>query len=55
MFKSWVKDVMEAVNPSGVPNNADQRLIGTDAYKKYAVKSMVPGQSAPVWGKTVYK
>ena len=48
MFKSWVKDVMEAVNPSGVPS--DQRLIGTDAYKKYA-ETMVPGQSAPVWGK----
>ena len=48
MFKSWVKDVMEAVNPSGVP--ADQRLVGTDAYKKYA-ETMVPGQSPPVWGK----
>ena len=48
MFKSWVKDVMEAVNPSGVPS--DQRLIGTDAYKKYA-ETMVPGQSKPVWGK----
>ena len=48
MFKSWVKDVMEAVNPSGVPS--DQRLIGTDAYKKYA-ETMVPGQSPPVWGK----
>ena len=48
MFKSWVKDVMEAVNPSGVPS--DQRLVGTDAYKKYA-ETMVPGQSAPVWGK----
>jgi len=48
MFKSWVKDVMEAVNPSGVPS--DQRLVGTDAYKKYA-ETMVPGQSPPVWGK----
>ena len=48
MFKSWVKDVMEAVNPSVVPS--DQRLVGTDAYKKYA-ETMVPGQAAPVWGK----
>ena len=48
MFKSWVKDVMEAVNPSGVPS--DQRLIGTDAYKKYA-ETMVPGQSKPAWGR----
>jgi len=48
MFKSWVKDVMEAVNPSGVPS--DQRLVGTDAYKKYA-ETMVPGQSKPAWGR----
>jgi len=48
MFKSWVKDVMEAVNPSGVPS--DQRLIGTDAYKKYA-ETMVPGQGKSAWGK----
>jgi hypothetical protein len=48
MFKSWVKDVMEAVNPSGVPS--DQRLIGTDAYKNYA-ETMVPGQSKPAWGR----
>ena len=42
MFKSWIKDVMEAklTNKSGVP--ADQRLVGTDAYRKY-VGSMVPG------------
>ena len=48
MFKSWVKDVMEAVKPSGVPS--DQRLIGTDAYKNYA-ETMVPGQSKPAWGR----
>ena len=43
MFKSWIKDVMEAklTNRSGVP--ADQRLVGTDAYRKY-VESMVPGR-----------
>jgi phosphopantetheine adenylyltransferase len=42
MFKSWIKDVMEAklTNKSGVP--ADLRLVGTDAYRKY-VESMVPG------------
>ena len=49
MFKSWIKDVMEAVTnsnaPSGVP--ADQRLIGTDAHRKY-VEKMVPGSE---WGK----
>jgi len=49
MFKSWIKDVMEAVTnsdaPSGVP--ADQRLVGTDAFRKY-VEKMVPGSE---WGK----
>jgi len=45
MFKSWVKDVMEAVKPG--QNNADQRLVGTDAYLKF-VQSMTPGSS---WGK----
>ena len=37
MFKSWIKDVMEAVvnypGPSGVPS--DQRLVGTDAHREY--------------------
>ena len=42
MFKSWVKDVMEEVKPG--QNNADQRLVGTDAYLKY-VQSMTPGSS----------
>ena len=49
MFKSWIKDVMEAVTnsnaPSGVP--ADQRLVGTDAHRKY-VEKLVPGSE---WGK----
>ena len=47
MFKSWIKDVMEAklTNRSGVP--ADQRLVGTDDYRKY-VESMVPGHT---WGR----
>ena len=44
MFKSWVKDLTEVTKVSGVP--ADQRLVGTDALRKYA-QSMVPGQS---WG-----
>ena len=46
MFKSWVKDLQEAIvnatTPSGVP--ADQRLTGTDALRKY-VETMVPGIS----------
>ncbi len=46
MFKSWVKDLREAIvnatTPSGVPS--DQRLVGTDAHRKY-VESMVPGSS----------
>ena len=44
MFKSWIKDVTEAVvngtTKSGVP--ASHRLIGTDKFRKY-VESMVPG------------
>ena len=48
MFKSWIKDVTEAVvngtTISGVPGN--QRLVGTDAHRKY-VESMVPGAT---WG-----
>ena len=46
MFKSWVKDLQEAVvnatTPSGVP--ANQRLTGTDALRKY-VETMGPGIS----------
>ena len=46
MFKSWVKDLQEAIvnsnTPSGVP--ATQRLVGTDAFRKY-VETMVPGSS----------
>ena len=40
MFKSWIRDVMEAVvnypGPCGVP--ADQREVGTDAYRQYAMR-----------------
>ena len=40
MFKSWIHDVMEAVvnypGPCGV--SADQRLVGTDAHRKYVMK-----------------
>ena len=49
MFKSWIKDITEAIvngtTISGVP--ATQRLVGTDAHRKY-VESMVPGST---WGK----
>ena len=48
MFKSWIKDVSEAVvngtEKQGVP--ADQRLIGTDSLRKYT-ETMVPGSQ---WG-----
>ena len=47
MFKSWIRDVTEAVvngtTISGVP--ASQRLVGTDAHRKY-VETMVPGMSS---------
>ena len=46
MFKSWIRDVNEAIvngtEKGGVP--ADQRLVGTDSHRKY-VASMVPGSS----------
>ena len=47
MFKSWIRDVMEAVKPASKTGKygvrAKQREIGTSAYRKYA-QSMVPGQ-----------
>ena len=49
MFKSWIKDVTEAVvnspTPSGV--SARYREVGTDALRRYA-ETMVPG--ATPWG-----
>lgn len=36
MFKSWIKDVKEWTNQSGVP--ANQREVGTDALRKYTMK-----------------
>jgi nicotinic acid mononucleotide adenylyltransferase len=36
MFKSWIKDVNEWTEVSGVP--ANQREVGTDAFRKYAMK-----------------
>jgi hypothetical protein len=40
MFKSWIRDVMEAVvnypGKDGVPS--DQREVGTDSYRKYAMR-----------------
>ena len=48
MFKSWIKDVNEAIvngtTKSGV--RANQRLVGTDAHRKY-VEKLVPGSN---WG-----
>lgn len=48
MFKPWIKDVFEQVvngtTQSGVP--ANQRLVGTDAHRKY-VEKLVPGSG---WG-----
>ena len=35
MFKPWIKDVVEWTNISGVP--ANQREVGTDALRKYAM------------------
>ena len=47
MFKSWIRDVMEAVKPASKTGKwgvrAKDREVGTDAYLKYA-QSMVPGQ-----------
>jgi len=46
MFKSWIRDVNEAIvngtEKGGVP--PDQRLVGTNSYFKY-VQSMVPGST----------
>jgi hypothetical protein len=36
MFKPWIKDVKEWTDNSGVP--ANQREVGTDAYREYAMK-----------------
>ena len=40
MFKSWIRDVMEAIvnypGPSGV--DADSRLIGTNKYREYTMR-----------------
>ena len=49
MFKSWIKDVSEDITNSDAPSgvSADQRLVGTDAHRKY-VEKLVPGSQ---WGK----
>ena len=36
MFKAWIRDVREWTDVSGVP--ATQREVGTDAFRKYAMK-----------------
>jgi hypothetical protein len=40
MFKSWIKDVMESVAnyPGKGGVDADQRLVGTDAYREYVMR-----------------
>ena len=40
MFKSWIRDVMEAVvnYPGKDGVDADQRLVGTDAYREYVMR-----------------
>ena len=47
MFKSWIKDLTEAVRPAHITGiygvSADKREVGTDAQREYA-QSMVPGQ-----------
>ena len=47
MFKSWITDVTESIftKVSGVPS--DQRLVGTDALRKYTER-LVPGST---WGR----
>ena len=46
MFKSWIKDVTDSVVNSKAPSGVgpDQRLVGTDAYRKY-VEKLVPGSA----------
>lgn len=36
MFKSWIKDLIEWTDVSGVP--ANQREVGTDAFREYAMR-----------------
>ena len=40
MFKSWIRDVMEAVvnYPGKDGVKADQRLVGTDSYREYVMR-----------------
>ena len=49
MFKSWIRDVMEAVKPAAKTKKygvtANKREVGTDEYREYA-QSMVPGQES---------
>ena len=44
MFKSWIRDVSESTvnNTEKQGVTPDQRLVGTDSYRKY-VETMVPG------------
>jgi len=54
MFKSWIKDVMEAQKYTEVKMDSEERepgkpntLVGTDGFRKY-VEKMVPGSE---WGR----
>ena len=42
MFKSWIKDVSEAVVNNSAPSGvtADKREVGTDAHREYVMSLM---------------
>jgi len=50
MFRSWVSDIKEYKqwNVSGSTKSSDQRLVGTDAYRKLTV-DMTPGSDYDMW------
>jgi hypothetical protein len=52
MFRSWVTDIVEYKqwNVSGSTKSSDQRLVGTDAYRKLTV-DMTPGSDYDMWKK----
>lgn len=52
MFRSWVTDIKEYKqwNKSGSTVSSDQRLVGTDAYRKLT-SDMAPGSDYDMWKK----
>jgi len=52
MFRSWVSDIKEYKqwNVSGSTKSSDQRLVGTDAYRKLT-SDMTPGSDYDMWKK----